>query len=188
LIRSTAFIPRCWGSRRPARELKWNVLSWINLKAPDSDDYVELMLAKTAPAENARGGAHHLCLVVPDVPEAVVKLKATAYMKSTRARSRCIWARTGSVRRICLTRMARGRRLWSRGPLMEWRRRRQALLRPDNRMRWGRRSREVRTCRTASRLRARKGRENGHGASYFPPSRDETPGSGAPSVVRWETS
>jgi len=57
------------------------VLSWINLKAPDSDDYVELMLAKTAPAENARGGAHHLCLVVPDVPEAVVKLKATAYMK-----------------------------------------------------------------------------------------------------------
>jgi lactoylglutathione lyase len=57
------------------------VLSWINLKAPDSDDYVELMLAKPAPAENARGGAHHLCLVVPDVPEAVNKLKAMPYMK-----------------------------------------------------------------------------------------------------------
>jgi lactoylglutathione lyase len=57
------------------------VLSWINLKAPDSDDYVELMLEKTAPAETARGGAHHLCLVVPDVPEAVAKLKATPYMK-----------------------------------------------------------------------------------------------------------
>jgi len=57
------------------------VLSWINLKAPDSDDYVELMLAKPAPPENARGGAHHLCLVVPDVPEAVAKLKASPYMK-----------------------------------------------------------------------------------------------------------
>lgn len=57
------------------------VLSWINLKAPDSDDYVELMLAKPAPPENARGGAHHLCLVVPDVPEAVAQLKASPYMK-----------------------------------------------------------------------------------------------------------
>jgi hypothetical protein len=61
---------------------------------------------------------------------------------------------------------------------MEWRRRRQALLRPDNRMRWGRRSREVRTCRTASRLRARKrARKRGTGLHTSHPSRDETPGS-----------
>jgi lactoylglutathione lyase len=57
------------------------VLSWINLKAPDSDDYIELMLAKPAPAESARGGAHHLCLVVPDVPDAVAALKASPYIK-----------------------------------------------------------------------------------------------------------
>ena len=57
------------------------VLSWINLKAPDSDDYIELMLAKPAPPENARGGQHHLCLVVPDVPDAVAKLKASPYIK-----------------------------------------------------------------------------------------------------------
>jgi lactoylglutathione lyase len=57
------------------------VLSWINLKAPDSDDYIELMLAKPAPPETARGGAHHLCLVVPDVPHAVATLKASPYIK-----------------------------------------------------------------------------------------------------------
>ena len=57
------------------------VLSWINLKAPDSDDYVELMLAKTEPAETARGGSHHLCLVVPDVASAVAELKTRPYMK-----------------------------------------------------------------------------------------------------------
>ena len=57
------------------------VLSWINLKTPGSDDYIELMLAKPAPPETARGGAHHLCLVVPDVPDAVSKLKASPYIK-----------------------------------------------------------------------------------------------------------
>ncbi|HTF61651.1 MAG TPA: VOC family protein, partial [Edaphobacter sp.] len=57
------------------------VLSWINLKAPDSDDYVELMLNKPEPAPTKRGTAHHLCLVVPNVNQAVAKLKATSYMK-----------------------------------------------------------------------------------------------------------
>jgi lactoylglutathione lyase len=58
-----------------------NVLSWINLKAPDSDDYVEFMLVKPEPAPANRGVQHHLCLVVPDVTEAVAKLKTTTYMK-----------------------------------------------------------------------------------------------------------
>jgi len=54
-------------------------LSWINLKMPDSMDYVEFMLYKEEPAPTKRGSAHHICLVVPDVPAAVAKLKARPY-------------------------------------------------------------------------------------------------------------
>lgn len=57
------------------------VLSWINLKAPDSDDYVEFMLAKPEPEPTKRGSSHHLCLVVPDVAATVAELKASPYMK-----------------------------------------------------------------------------------------------------------
>jgi len=57
------------------------VLSWINLKAPDSDDYVEFMLAKPEPEPTKRGSSHHLCFVVPDVAATVAELKASPYMK-----------------------------------------------------------------------------------------------------------
>ena len=57
------------------------VLSWINLKSPDSDDYVEFMLYKVAPAPDKRGSAHHICLVVPSVEATVATLKASPYMK-----------------------------------------------------------------------------------------------------------
>ena len=57
------------------------VLSWINLKAPDSSDYVEFMLYKTAPAPDKRGSAHHICLVVPSVDATVATLKASPYMQ-----------------------------------------------------------------------------------------------------------
>jgi catechol 2,3-dioxygenase-like lactoylglutathione lyase family enzyme len=40
------------------------VLSWVNLKVPDGEDYIEFMLYKNAPAATERGGAHHLCLQV----------------------------------------------------------------------------------------------------------------------------
>jgi catechol 2,3-dioxygenase-like lactoylglutathione lyase family enzyme len=55
------------------------VLSWINLKVPDGDDYIEFMLSKDAPDPKDWGELHHLCLVVPDVPAAVAKLKAEPY-------------------------------------------------------------------------------------------------------------
>ncbi len=51
-------------------------LSWVNLKLPDSDDYIELMLYKDEPAETQRGSAHHLCLQVPDIEKSVAALKA----------------------------------------------------------------------------------------------------------------
>jgi catechol 2,3-dioxygenase-like lactoylglutathione lyase family enzyme len=57
------------------------VLSWINLRVPDGDDYIEFMLYKDAPDAEHSGGAHHLCLQVPDVPAAVAKLEARPYFK-----------------------------------------------------------------------------------------------------------
>ena len=57
------------------------VLSWINLKAPGSDEYVELMLYKVAPPPDKRGSAHHICLFVPSVNATVAGLKASPYMQ-----------------------------------------------------------------------------------------------------------
>lgn len=57
------------------------VLSWVNLKAPDSSDYVEFMLQKPVSPPTKRGSAHHLCLVVPSVEDTVVKLKASPAMQ-----------------------------------------------------------------------------------------------------------
>ncbi len=56
------------------------VLSWINLKSPDSNDYVEFMLYKTGPAPDKRGSAHHICVVVPSVDATVTALKQSSYM------------------------------------------------------------------------------------------------------------
>lgn len=53
-------------------------LSWVNLKLPDSDDYLEFMLYKEPPELAKRGGAHHLCLQVPDIEASVATLKAKA--------------------------------------------------------------------------------------------------------------
>ncbi len=57
------------------------VLSWINLQAPDSMDYVEFMLLKPVPAPTQRGSAHHMCLVVPSVDKTVATLKSSPYMQ-----------------------------------------------------------------------------------------------------------
>jgi len=57
-------------------------LSYVNLRVPDGTDYVEFMLTKEVPEPTKRGGAHHLCLVVPSVPDAVAKLEAEPYYKN----------------------------------------------------------------------------------------------------------
>ena len=54
-------------------------LSWINLKVPDGEDYIELMLYKDAPAPTARGSAHHMCLEVPSVPDSRAALEKMPY-------------------------------------------------------------------------------------------------------------
>ncbi len=72
------------------------VLSWINLKAPNGEDYVEFMLYKEPPASDKRGTAHHLCLEVPDVTASIAELNAKPYRK---AYSRPIEIRTGINRK-----------------------------------------------------------------------------------------
>jgi lactoylglutathione lyase len=59
-----------------------SLLSWINLKVPDGDDYLEFMLAQKEPAPTERGSAHHICLVVPSVAASVDTLKSRPYFKT----------------------------------------------------------------------------------------------------------
>jgi lactoylglutathione lyase len=53
-------------------------LSWINLKLPESDDYIELMLYGQTPDWDARGTADHLCLEVPNAANALDSLQRRA--------------------------------------------------------------------------------------------------------------
>lgn len=55
------------------------VLSWVNLKVPDGNDYVEFMLYSEPPSAAGMGTAHHLALEVPDASQAVDTLNATNY-------------------------------------------------------------------------------------------------------------
>jgi lactoylglutathione lyase len=54
-------------------------LSWVNLRVPEGQDYVELMLYNNSlPAPDARGGKNHMSLTVPDAPKALEELKKRA--------------------------------------------------------------------------------------------------------------
>jgi catechol 2,3-dioxygenase-like lactoylglutathione lyase family enzyme len=54
-------------------------LSWVNLRVPDGQDYVELMLYNNSlPAPDARGGKNHMSLMVPDALKALEELKKRA--------------------------------------------------------------------------------------------------------------
>lgn len=55
-----------------------NVLSWVNIRPAEAQDYLELMLYEKLPAPNARGTAHHICLVVPDAGKALAELERRA--------------------------------------------------------------------------------------------------------------
>ena len=71
-------------------------LSWVNLKVPDGEDYIEFMLAKEAAPPDKRGTAHHLCLEVPNVAAAVAVLEAKPYRKQY---TRTIEPKTGVNRK-----------------------------------------------------------------------------------------
>ena len=60
-----------WRGSRSGTEL-----SWVNVKVPDGDDYLEFMLYGERPAPGSRGTAHHICLEVPDMEKARALLEA----------------------------------------------------------------------------------------------------------------
>jgi len=52
------------------------VLSWINMRVPDGQDYIEFMLYKAPPDPVRRGSAHHVALEVSNIDEAKAMLEA----------------------------------------------------------------------------------------------------------------
>ena len=52
------------------------VLSWVNMRVPDGDDYVEFMLYDEKPTLARLGTLHHICLEVPDIEKATAQLEA----------------------------------------------------------------------------------------------------------------
>lgn len=52
------------------------VLSWVNMRVPDGDNYLEFMLYSKPLDPKEMGVKDHICLIVPDVAKAVALLKA----------------------------------------------------------------------------------------------------------------
>ena len=53
-------------------------LSWVNMRVPEGDDYVEFMLYGKLPAPEERGTKNHVSLMVPDAQKAVDELRKRA--------------------------------------------------------------------------------------------------------------
>lgn len=58
------------------------VLSWVNMRVPDGDDYLEFMLYSAPPDAEQTGVKNHICLVTPDITKAVATLEARPARKS----------------------------------------------------------------------------------------------------------
>ncbi|MBS1787722.1 MAG: VOC family protein [Acidobacteria bacterium] len=58
-----------------------DTVSWINMRLPDSPDYIEFMLYANKPAPGARTSQHHICLEVPDIQKALAQLEASPARK-----------------------------------------------------------------------------------------------------------
>ena len=72
------------------------VLSWVNMKVPEGDDYIEFMLYRDLPAADKRGTPHHICLEMPDLAQALKTLEARPGGKDY---NRPLEARVGTNRR-----------------------------------------------------------------------------------------
>jgi catechol 2,3-dioxygenase-like lactoylglutathione lyase family enzyme len=73
-----------------------STLSWVNMRVPDGTDYLEFMLYDRIPAPEARGTAHHLCLMVPDAEKALATL---ASRTAANGYTRPLTVRTGINRK-----------------------------------------------------------------------------------------
>jgi lactoylglutathione lyase len=54
------------------------MLSWVNVRPAEADDYLEMMLYNTLPEAGARGTKNHVCLMVPDCRKTLEELKKRA--------------------------------------------------------------------------------------------------------------
>ena len=52
------------------------ILSWVNMRVPDGDDYLEFMLYTPPLDPSQLGGKNHICLIVPDIEKAVAALES----------------------------------------------------------------------------------------------------------------
>jgi lactoylglutathione lyase len=57
-------------------------LSWINMRVPDGQDYVEFMLYRGTPSAQERGVKNHICLGVPNIEKAVADLESRPARKA----------------------------------------------------------------------------------------------------------
>jgi lactoylglutathione lyase len=55
-----------------------SITSWINMRLPESTDYIEYMLVNTPPNKQQLGSLHHIALLVPDIQRAVDILRPRA--------------------------------------------------------------------------------------------------------------
>jgi len=51
-------------------------LSWVNMRVPEGNDYLELMLYSKPPDAEQIGTKNHICLITPDIKKAVAMLEA----------------------------------------------------------------------------------------------------------------
>ena len=58
------------------------VLSWINMRVPDGNDYLEFMLYATPQDAAQMGVKNHICLLVPDIKQAVATLESRPARKN----------------------------------------------------------------------------------------------------------
>src|ERR1700730_6567380 len=57
-------------------------LSWVNMRVPDGDDYLEFMLYAKRPDAEQMGVKNHICLVTPDIKKAVAILESRPARKN----------------------------------------------------------------------------------------------------------
>jgi len=51
------------------------MLSWVNVRPSEGQDYLELMLYNTLPEPGGRGTKNHICLMVPDCQQTLAELQ-----------------------------------------------------------------------------------------------------------------
>jgi len=59
-------------------------LSWVNMRVPDGEDYVEFMLYEKYPSTDRLRTMHHICLEVPNVAKAGEILKGRPYPEGSK--------------------------------------------------------------------------------------------------------